>query len=552
MDNIIKKRKVYVVGHKNPDTDSICSAIAYARLKNKINKDNKEYIPRRAGHLNEETRYVLDHFNVACPKLLKDLRVQVKDVDLRHVEGLKGSVSIKTAWAKMTEENIHTLAITRNGKLEGLITKGDIAKSYMDVYDSSILSTAKTQYRNIASTIDGTIITGNPHSYLLKGKVGIAASSRDLMSEFICEDDLVILGNRREAQQYAVDINVGCMIVCQGAEVPEDILEQAKEQQIVIITTPNDTFTVARQINQSIPVKYFMTTDDITEFHMKDFVDDIKDVMAQKRYRDFPITDSDGNFLGFISRRRLLNGHKKQVILVDHNERNQAVEGIDEADVVEIIDHHRISSIETIGPVYFRNQPVGCTATIVYQMYQENGVEVDKETAGLLCSAIISDTLMFRSPTCTALDKAVAKELGMIAELDIEEHALAMFSAGSNLKGKTPEEILTLDFKQFTAGDTVIGVGQISSMNEEELEKTKNDVLPYLDKVRIANRLDMIFFMLTNILTESSELICCGLDSRSKVISAFDLDNNAETLMLKGVVSRKKQLVPILVSALQQ
>lgn len=552
MEAMNNKRKVYVVGHKNPDTDSICSAIAYARLKNIIEKDNKKYIPRRAGHLNEETRYVLDYFKVPTPTLLKDLRVQVKDVDLRQVEGLKGSVSIKTAWSKMTEENIHTLAVTRDGKLEGVITKGDIAKSYMDVYDSSILSTAKTQYRNIASTIDGEIITGNGHSYLQKGKVGIAASSRELMSDFITENDLVILGNRREAQQCAVDLNVACMIVCQGADIPEDILEQAIKQQIVIITTPNDTFTVARQINQSIPVKYFMTNDEITKFHMKDFVDDIKEVMAHKRYRDFPITDSEGNFLGFISRRRLLNCRKKQVILVDHNERNQAVEGIDEADVVEIIDHHRISSIETIGPVYFRNQPVGCTATIVYQMYKENGVQVDKETAGLLCSAIISDTLMFRSPTCTDLDRAVAKELGMIAELDIEEHALAMFSAGSNLKGKTPEEILTLDFKQFTAGDVVLGVGQISSMNEEELEKTKNEVLPYLDKVRVANRLDMIFFMLTNILTESSELICCGLDSRAKVISAFELEPDAPRLMLKGVVSRKKQLVPILVSALQQ
>ena len=552
MECINKKRKVYVVGHKNPDTDSICSAIAYARLKNIVDNEDKEYIPRRAGQLNEETRYVLECFKIPAPKLLKDLRVQVKDVDLRQIDGINGSVSIKTAWAKMTEENIHTLPVTREGKLEGVITKGDIAKSYMDVYDSSTLSEAKTQYRNIASTIGGKIITGNEHSYLTKGKVGIAASSRELMQKFIMEDDLVILGNRREAQQYAVDINVGCMIVCQGAEVPEDILNQAEKQQIVIITTPYDTFTVARQINQSIPVRCFMTTDDITEFHMKDFVDDIKEVMANKRYRDFPITDSDGKFLGFISRRRLLNSRKKQVILVDHNERNQAVEGIDEADVVEIIDHHRISSIETIGPVYFRNQPVGCTATIVYQMYVENGIEVDKETAGLLCSAIISDTLMFRSPTCTALDKAVAKELGSIAELNIEEHALAMFSAGSNLKGKTPEEILTLDFKQFTAGDVVLGVGQISSMNEDELEKTKAEVLPYLDKVRVANRLDMIFFMLTNILTESSELICCGLDSRAKVISAFDLEPNTDRFMLKGVVSRKKQLVPILVSALQQ
>ena len=550
MENIVNNRKVYVVGHKNPDTDSICSAIAYARLKSKISDD--EYSPRRAGQLNEETQYVLERFGVSTPNLLSDLRVQVKDVDLRKVDGLKESVSIKTAWSEMTEHNIHTMPVTRDGKLKGLITKGDIAKSYMDVYDSKILSTAKTQYRNIASTIDGTIVSGNAHGYLLNGKVGIAASSRDLMSEFIEEDDLVILGNRKEAQQCAIDLNVSCMIICQGADVPTDILRQAQEKQIVIITTENDTFTVARQINQSIPVKYFMTKEGMTAFHMRDYVDDVKDVMAHKRYRDFPIIDKEGNFLGFISRRRLLNCRKKRVILVDHNEKNQAVDGIEEADVLEIIDHHRLSSIETMGPVYFRNQPVGCTATIIYQMYQEECVEVDKQTAALLCSAIISDTLMFRSPTCTPLDEKTARVLADIAEIDIEELALEMFNAGSNLKGKTPAEILFLDFKQFTVGEIVMGVGQVNSMSQEELDEIKETVLPHMDKLREEHKLDMIFFMLTNILTESSELICCGMDARTKIITAFDLPDDTQKLMLKGVVSRKKQLVPTLVSALQQ
>ena len=550
MDNAINKKKVYVVGHKNPDTDSICSAIAYARLKSKISED--EYTPRRAGQLNEETQYVLERFHVSTPPLLSDLRVQVKDVDLRKVDGLKESVSIKTAWAQMSEHNIHTMPVTRDGKLKGLITKGDIAKSYMDVYDSKILSTAKTQYRNIATTIGGTIVTGNAHGYLLNGKVGIAASSRELMSEFIEKDDLVILGNRKEAQQCAVDLNVSCMIICQGAEVPTDILRQAQEKQIVIITTQNDTFTVARQINQSIPVRYFMTKEGMTAFHMRDYVDDVKEVMAHKRFRDFPIVDQEGNFLGFISRRRLLNCRKKRVILVDHNEKNQAVDGIDEADVLEIIDHHRLSSIETMGPVYFRNQPVGCTATIIYQMYQEEAVEVDKQTAALLCSAIISDTLMFRSPTCTPLDEKTARTLANIAQIDIEELALEMFNAGSNLKGKTPAEILFLDFKQFTVGEIVMGVGQVNSMSQEELNEIKETVMPHMDKLREEHRLDMIFFMLTNILTESSELICCGFDARTKIITAFDLPEDTDKLMLRGVVSRKKQLVPTLVSALQQ
>lgn len=550
MSQEVSENKVYVVGHKNPDTDSICSAIAYARLKKEVT--GKEYVARRAGRLNEETQYVLDYFGVEVPKLLSDLRVQVRDVEQRKTENLNGSVSIKTAWAQMKESNIKTLPIGRNNKLEGLITVGDIARSYMDVYDSSILARSKTQYRNIASTIDGKIIVGNEHSYVRKGKVAIAASSRQLMSDFVDKDDLVILGDRMEAQQLAIDIDVSCMVVCGDARIPNEILEQAREKEIVVIASPHDTFTVARLINQSIPVRHFMTKDDLITFSPKDYVDDVKEVMARKKYRDFPVVNEDGEFQGFISRRRLLNSRKKQVILVDHNEESQAVDGIEQADVLEIIDHHRLNSIQTIGPVVFRNQPVGCTATIIYQMYQEHGVSVDSVTAGLLCSAIISDTLLFRSPTCTPLDEHVANELAKIASIDMESLAQAMFKAGSNLQGKSAEEICFLDFKQFTVNDTVFGVGQVNSMSAEELTEIKEQIESELDQIRKNHRLDMIFFMLTNIITESSELLCVGPEAREKAISAFDLNGNSDALHLKGVVSRKKQLVPAIVEALQQ
>ena len=476
-----KNRKVYVVGHKNPDTDSICSAIAYAALKTKLT--NIPHEARRAGQLNEETQYVLERFGVKVPRLLSDLREQIKDVELKEVDGLKSSVSIRTAWEKMQESNIHTLPVTRDGKLEGVITIGDIAKTYMEVYDSTILSKARTQYRNIARAVDGEVLTGNEHSYLLKGKVVIAASSRILMSDFINKDDLVIMGDRKDAQQCAIDVDASCMVVCQNAPVSDKIIKQAQEKEIVIIRTPHDTFTAAQHINQSIPVKYFMTkenlvtfkmrdyVDDVKDvmarrrffmtkenlvtFKMRDYVDDVKDVMARRRFRDFPIVDNKGKFLGLISRRRLLNVKKKQVILVDHNEKNQAVEGVEEAEVLEIIDHHRLSSIETMGPVFFRNQPVGCTATIVYQMYQEEGLEPDPVNAALLCSAIISDTLMFRSPTCTPLDEKVARKLAGIAGVEVENLAQEMFNAGSNLKGKSAEEICFLDFKQFTVNSRI-------------------------------------------------------------------------------------------------
>lgn len=550
MSREVNENKIYVVGHKNPDTDSICSAIAYAALKKELT--GKHYVARRAGRLNEETQYVLEYFGVEVPKLLSDLRVQVRDVDLRRAENLNGSVSIKTAWAQMKELNIKTLPIGRNNKLEGLITVGDIARSYMDVYDSNILARSKTQYRNIASTIDGKIISGNEHSYVSKGKVAIAASSRQLMSDFVDEDDLVILGDRIEAQQLAIDINVSCMVVCGDARIPNEILKQAKEKEIVVIASPHDTFTVARLINQSIPVRHFMTKDELITFYPKDYVDDVKEVMARKKYRDFPVVDINGDFQGFISRRRLLNCRKKQVILVDHNEEIQAVDGIEQADVLEIIDHHRLNSIQTIGPVVFRNQPVGCTATIIYQMYQEYNKPVNPVIAGLLCSAIISDTLLFRSPTCTLLDEDAAKELAEIAGINMEELAQAMFKAGSNLQGKSAEEICFLDFKQFTVNDTVFGVGQVNSMSAKELTEIKTQIESELDKIRQNHRLDMIFFMLTNIMTESSELLCVGPEAREKAISAFDLNGKSDTLYLKGVVSRKKQLVPAIVEALQQ
>lgn len=551
MERGVINNKIYVVGHKNPDTDSICSAIAYAELRTKLT--GERHNARRAGQLNEETQYVLDYFNVKTPALLTDLRVQVKDVVLREVEGVSGSLSIKTAWAKMKEQNLKTLPVTRDGKLEGVITIGDIATSYMDVYDSNALATARTQYRNIATTVGGEIILGNPHSYMSNGKVSIVASSRKLMAEFVEPEDLVILGNRKEVQQMAVDLGVSCMIVSTGAEIDEGIVEQAKEKEIVIIATKHDTFTVARLINQSIPIRHFMSDKKgLLSFRMRDYVDDVKEIMMKNRYRDFPVLDNKGNFLGFISRRRLLNCRKKQVILVDHNEKSQAVNGIEQAEVLEIIDHHRLSSIETMGPVFFRNQPVGCTATIVYQMYQENGVEVTPTIAGLLCSAIISDTLMFRSPTCTPLDEQSARKLAEIAKVDVEMLAQAMFRAGSNLKGKSAEEICFLDFKQFTVNDMVFGVGQVNSMSAEELKEIKEKIQPHLEKARNAHKLNMIFFMLTNILTESSEMLCAGPDAREKLINAFDLRSEMEELHLKGVVSRKKQLVPPIVEALQQ
>ena len=545
-----RKEKIYVIGHKNPDTDSICSAIAYADLRQKVTGQVHE--AKRAGHVNDETAYVLDRFGVEAPKLLTDVRLQVRDLDIHEMPGLKPNASIRDTWERMRQEQAKTLPIVKDDELVGVVSTGDIAKSYMDVYDSEILSKARTQYRNIIKTLDGTMITGNEHGYFMRGKVAIGASSPNLMEEFIEKDDLVILGDREEAQACAVNIDASCMVICKDAEVSPKLIQKAKEQSIVIIQTPYDTFTTARLINQSIPVKFYMTSGPLTMFRMNDYVDDIKDIMAKKRFRDFPILDRHGRFKGFISRRRFLGASKKKVILVDHNERSQAVDGIEEAEIIEIIDHHRLGDIETVSPITFRNQPVGCTATIINQMYEENEIEVPREIAGLLCGAIISDTLLFRSPTCTPLDERTAKKLAKISDIDLEQMAQEMFNAGSNLKGKSAEDICFQDFKQFTVNDTIFGVGQITSMSKEELAAIRDMMTEHLPKVLEAHNLNMIYFMLTDILAESTELLCVGTSARGIALSAFDLPDNAKSLILKGVVSRKKQLIPVLVETMQQ
>lgn len=545
-----KTSKVYVVGHKNPDTDSICSAIAYAELKRKIT--GAEYVAKRAGQINEEAHYVLQKFGVTAPALLNNVKLQVKDMDIRNIEGADPNISIKDIWEQMHERDTKTMPILKDGELVGLVSTSDIAKSYMGIFKSNVLSEAKTPYKNIIKTLDGTIVTGSSNGYFSKGKVTIAASDTYMMEELIEKDDLVIIGNRRNAQSCAIDIDCSCLVVCNNAKISEDVIRKAEDQNILLIRTPYDTFTAARLINQSIPVKHFMSAGELCTFRMNDYVDDVKEIMIQKKFRDFPIVDRHGYFKGFISRRRLMTLSKKQVILVDHNEKSQAVDGLEEAEIVEIIDHHRLGNIETVGPVFFRNQPVGCTATIITQMYEEEGVEISPTIAGLLCSAIVSDTLLFRSPTCTKLDENTAKKLAKIAEIDLEELAMEMFNAGSSLKGKSAEEICFQDFKQFKVNDIIFGVGQINSMNPEELHEAKELLRPHLPKVMRKNGLQMVFFMLTDIVNESTELLSCGNGARKCIHDAYDIPEDYEKVLLKGVVSRKKQLIPALVSALQQ
>ncbi len=513
--------KIYVIGHKNPDTDSICSAIAYADIKNRSEKGT--YVAKRAGQINEETEYVLRRFHVRAPGYLPNAGTQVKEIEIHEVPGVRGAISVKKAWELMNNNNVVTLPITsENNTLQGLITVSDIAESYMDAYDSRVMSTARTQYRSIAETLDGTVLVGNEHGYFVKGKVVIGTFHPDMMEDYIEKDDLVILGNRAEDQLCAIEMDASCIIVGLGAKVSRTIQKLAEEKSCVIISTPHDTYTIARLINQSIPIKYLMKKENLITFSTEDFLDEIKEVMKTQRHRDFPVLDKKGKYVGTISRRNLIGGSRKRLILVDHNEESQAVDNVDQAEILEIIDHHRLGSLQTMAPVYFRNQPVGCTATIMYQIYQEKQLEISPEIAGLLCAAIISDTLMFRSPTCTAVDQAAAESLAKIAGIDIPEFASEMFRAGSNLKDKTPAEIFHQDFKKFIIEDVTFGVGQINSMDARELEEIKENLLPNMQNECGKHGMQMVFFMLTNIIEESTELLYYGSGAKELIARAFE------------------------------
>lgn len=543
-----RKKNVYIIGHKNPDTDSVCSAISYAHLKNELSErsgDGYHYYPIRAGHMNEETQFVVNHFGVEAPAYIKDLRPQVNDIEIRKTEGVTSDLSLKKAWDLMRQERIVTLPILDGPKLEGLITVGDIAYSDMDVYDNMILSKAKTSYKNIVETVEGEMIVGDMEGYFDEGHVIIAAANPDMMEGYIEPMDMVLLGNRYESQLCAIEMEAQCIVVCTGAAVSKTIRKLANQHGCRIIVTPYDTYTVARLISHSMPVKYFMTSENITKFKTTDYVEDIQETMAKMRVRDFPIVDQNDNYIGMISRRNLLDLDRKKLILVDHNEKSQAVDGYEETEILEIVDHHRLGNIETNTPVFFRNQPVGCTATIITQMYMENDVVIPQKIAGLLLSAIISDTLMFRSPTCTAIDKLIAEKLASIAEVDsIEDYAKQMFDAGSNLKDKSAKDIFYQDFKKFSVGKINFGVGQISSMNEDDFVICREKLLPYMAEVKESFGLDMIFFMMTNILEESSEVLLCGSMCEDILMNAFSAVGDSQSMYLPGVVSRKKQMVP--------
>ena len=544
--------KVVVIGHRNPDTDSICSAIAYAELKNKTSSLVCE--ARRAGRMNQETEFVLKRFGVAPPRMCTDVNPKIRDVDYREMPGIPGSTSLRKAWEIMRDQKIDTLPITSaDNELEGIITVKDIATANMDVFDTGVLATSRTTYKNILETLGGTMVVGNENAVCTTGHIRIGTATPEMLENNVEKGDIVILTNRYESQLCAIEKEASLLIICNGAKVGRTIQRIAEETGVAIMTAPCDTYAAGKLMSQCAPISYYMTRDDIMKFTLVTPVADVTRVMAKVRHRYFPILDEDGKYCGMVSRRNIIALRKRRIILVDHNEATQAVEGFDQAEILEIIDHHRIGSLETSGPVYFRNQPVGCTATIITQMYDENGVEIRPQIAGLLLAAILSDTLVFRSPTCTPVDVSTAHRLAKIAGVEIDAFASEMFEAGEKLDGKTPEEVFLQDFKVFMCGDVRFGVAQGSYMTRKNLLAAEDLLQPYLEEARNKQNVEDIYMLLTDVPKEESVVISSGRYAAEVLADGFETQPADDgSFTLPGVVSRKKQFIPALMTAYQE
>lgn len=540
---------VYVTGHKNPDSDSICAAYGYAEFKNKTS--NLPAIPVRLGNVNAETQFILDHFKVEAPRLLKTVRLRLEDLDIDTIEPITSNISLKMAWNIMRDNHIKSLpVVNKNHRLVGILSISNLTSSCMDIWDKNILAKSKTSIENILDTLSASSIYINEACKIFEGKITVTAMQPDSLKEIVNEGDIAIVGDRHDVQEALIDIKTSLIIITGSHELAPDLLSKAKENGVTVISTPHDSFTASRLLIQSIPVSYVMATDDLISFSQFDLIDDIKDIMAETRFHSYPVTDEDGRVIGTVSRYHLISNHKKKVIQVDHNERGQSVDGLEEAEVIEIIDHHRVADIQTSNPIYFRNEPLGSSSTIVGKCYFEHNITPSKEVAGLLCGAIISDTLLFKSPTCTEQDKMICSKLAEIAGISsLEEFAKEMFKAGTSLKGKSVSQIFNQDFKPFSMSEAKIGVAQVNTMDIEGFMPLKDEMLSFMQAEADSKGYDVVMLLLTDILTEGSQVLVAG-ERHDYVEKTFNVQLKDSMAFLPGVLSRKKQVIPPLTNVI--
>ncbi len=529
---------IYVTGHKNPDTDSIVAAISYAALRNALG--DREYKAVRIGGINDETANILQRFHMEPPEYVKNMRTQVADLDFDHPPELNASVTMDLAWRTMREHEIATLPILKeDGTLFGILSAGDIASYDMQaVYNSHI---SGLPLFNLLSVIEGRIVNDLfSRTESVSGDVVIAVPSAFGKPDF-SGNPIVICGNDPTLAQEAVSAGVSCLILCQ-ADVPA--AWSSLDCRTCIISSPLDVRTVSRVIYQAMPVSSVCNCNqNIICFRLTDYLDDVKEVLLKTRFRCYPVLDREGKVKGTLSRYHLLQPRRKKVVLVDHNEAAQSVTGLEQVEILEIIDHHRLADIQTSQPVSVRNEPVGSTNTILTSMYQEFGVVPSPKIAGLMASAILSDTVMFKSPTSTSKDRIMAERLAKIADVSLEELGRELFS-NSSAADKPAEELLKSDYKKFHISGQNLGVGQITCIDSSVFIARKQEFLDVMNTVRKQQELDYVILMLTDVLSEGSYLFYYGNDD--VIAQAFNCMPEDNQVFLPGVMSRKKQVIPML------
>ena len=546
------RETVYITGHKKPDTDSIMSAIAYADLKNRLGE--YEAIPVRLGKLSQESRFVLDYFGVKPPEIKESMKLTVGDLSFDKGNIIDPIIPVRKAWDTFQNGSTNSLTVVDNeGKIVGIASLSNITKSYMDVWDDQILGRSNTPLDNIIDVLSGKVIYKTENDPDFSGKMTVFATAGDEkeLKDVITKGDIVIAGNRYDYYEYLLKQKISLLILTNGAILDEEVIEIAKENKVTVISTEFNSFMTSRLLPLTIPVSHVMTTENLIYFKTDDTLDTVRDAMAKSRFRSYPVVDATNKVVGSISRYHLISSKKKKLILVDHNERNQSIDDIDEAEIIEIIDHHRVANILTTSPVFFRAEPVGSTATIISEMYLESGIRPSKEIAGILCAAIISDTLLFRSPTTTDTDKRILDRMSKIAGINPEEFADQMFRAGTSLKGKSAKDLIEGDIKTFTIGEANVRVGQVFTMNPEELVPIMDDL-----KAQMAGKIkergeDTFVLVLTDIFNQRSELLVVG-EYYDDIKEEFGEITKNGTINADGVLSRKKQVIPRLTAAINK
>ena len=540
------KNKIYITGHKNPDTDSICSAIALAELKNKMGEDSEAI---RLGNLNRETEFVLDYFKVQRPRLKTSIKPQVRDIEIDAAYCVNPSLSMASAMDLIQKNNISSLPVVDDDdNLIGIVSLSNIASTYMEIWDDSIIGRSNTSFENILEVLKGKVLYLPDKAREFTGKMAVKAiKNQDLISE----GDIVIVGDDVKDQESVIRKRVSLLILTISSKLDDELMELAKENNVAVISTGLSTFMVARLLPQAVPVEYVMTRDDLVVFHKDDLIDDVREKMSQSRFRSYPVLDNKNKVIGNISRYHLISNLKKKIILVDHNERNQSIDDIDSAEIIQIVDHHRVANISTSSPIYFRNEPVGSTATIVSKMFFENGIKPSREVAGLLCAAIISDTLLFRSPTSTETDKYVLNKMKKIAAIDVDDFAMKMFRAGTSLEGRKPDELLKSDVKNFSVEGVNVRVCQIFTMDLESTVSVENELKETMENFVATSDAETFVLMITDIFKEVSEVILAG-SFKEAIARKFDKELVGDKFLSEGLLSRKKQLLPKISSAISE